>query len=205
VAQEVLFGLPRWLVLGLGFGLAASLGAACLFYVGDRLFPSGSPQTRSASRSGDARRVVEIRQFLDAVGEQYAEDHPVDGQTVEFYLPERDVAITFDARAYYIIERSPTYAVLVEHEMPGFHLGSRLPFETPEVESEDGAEDDAEPETDPVGGAFAVLGVPRTATEAQIRSAYRAKVKDVHPDHGGSQDEFRRVREAYTTARKHAS
>jgi curved DNA-binding protein CbpA len=47
--------------------------------------------------------------------------------------------------------------------------------------------------------------VPRTATEAQIRSAYRAKVKDVHPDHGGSQDEFRRVREAYTTARKHVS
>jgi len=201
VAHEVLFGLPRWLVLGLGFGLVASVCAACLFYVGDRLFPS--KQTGSASWSGDARRVVEIRQYLDAIDEPYAENHPIDGQTVEFYLPERDVAITFDARAYYIIERSPTHAVLVEHEMPGFHLGSRLPFEPPEVDLGDDGADGAE--VDPVEGAFAVLGVPRTATEAQIRSAYRAKVKDVHPDHGGSQDEFRRVREAYTTARKHVS
>jgi len=204
----VLFGLPRWLVLGLGFGVAASLGAACLFYLGDRLFPSGG--TYSTGWSGDPRRLVEIREFLDAIGEQYAEDHPVDGQSVEFYLPERDVAITFDARAYYIIERSPTYAVLVEHEMPGFHLGSRLPFETPEVEFGNvgpgrGREDGDGTREDPVDGAFAVLGVPRTATEAQIRSAYRARVKDVHPDHGGSQDEFRRVREAYTTAKKHAS
>ena len=215
MAQEVLFGLPRWFVLGLGFGLIVSLCAACLFYVGDRMFPS--QQAGSTGWSGDARRVVEIRRYLDAIGEQYAENHPVDGQTVEFYLPKRDVAITFDARAYYIIERTPTYAVLVEHEMPGVHLGSRLPFDTPEVGFGTGADDragagvgagrgtDVAGEIDPVGGAFAVLGVPRTATEAQIRSAYRAKVKDVHPDHGGSQDEFRRVREAYTTARKHAS
>jgi hypothetical protein len=203
VVEEVLFGLPRWLVLGLGSGLVVSLGAACLFYVGDRLFPS--EQTGSGNWSGDARRVVEIRQYLDAIGEPYAENHPIDGQTVEFYLPERDVAITFDARAYYLIERSPTYAVLVEHELPGVHLGSRLPFETPEAiyDDVDGAASTGG--ADPVDGAFAVLGVPRTATEAQIRSAYRAKVKDVHPDHGGSQDEFRRVREAYTTARKHAS
>ena len=200
MAQEVLYGLPRWLVLGLGFGLVASLCAACLFYVGDRLFPAQQP--RSAGWSGDARRVAEIRQYLDAIGEQYAENHPVDGQTVEFYLPKRDVAITFDARAYYIIERSPTYAVLVEHELPGVHLGSRLPFETPEVRFDDAGGTDER--IDPVDGAFAILGVPRTATEAQIRSAYRAKVKDVHPDHGGSRDEFRRVREAYTTARKHA-
>ncbi|MEF8840515.1 MAG: DnaJ domain-containing protein [Haloarculaceae archaeon] len=207
MVQEALFGLPRWLVLGLGFGVAASLCAACLFYVGDRLFPSG--RGRSTDWSGDARRVIEIREFLDAIGESYAENHPIDGQTVEFYLPERDVAITFDARAYYIIERSATNAVLVEHEMPGFHLGSRLPFETPEVEF--GRDDPTrgmgglDGGTDPVEGAFAVLGVPRTATEAQIRSAYRSKVKDVHPDHGGSQDEFRRVREAYTTAKDHAS
>jgi len=203
----VLFGLPRWLVLGLVFGVAASLCAACLFYLGDRLFPSGG--THSTEWSGDPRRVVEIREFLDAIDEQYAEDHPVDGQTVEFYLPERDVAITFDARAYYIIERSATYPVLVEHEMPGFHLGSRLPFETPDVEFSAGARGDGtsgiDEGGDPIEGAFAVLGVPRTATEAQIRSAYRARVKDVHPDHGGSHDEFRRVREAYTTARKHAS
>jgi hypothetical protein len=207
VVQEVLFGLPRWVIVGLGFGLVASVCAACLFYIGDRLFPAGTSGT--TGWSGDARRVVEIRQYLDAVGEQYAEGHLVEGQTVEFYLPKRDVAITFDARAYYIIERSGTYAVLVEHEMPGVHLGSRLPFETPEVdfgvEDGNGKGDGNGGALDPVEGAFAVLGVPRTATEAQIRSAYRAKVKDVHPDHGGSQDEFRRVREAYTTARKHVT
>ena len=201
----MLFGLPRWFVLGLGSGLVVSLCAACLFYVGDRLFPS--ERTGSPNWSGDARRVIEIRQYLDAIDEQYVENHPIDGQIVEFYLPKRDVAITFDARAYYIIERSPTYAVLVEHELPGVHIGSRLPFETPEVGSGEGGGGGTGGRSgiDPVDGAFAVLGVPRTATEAQIRSAYRTKVKDVHPDHGGSQDEFRRVREAYTTARKHAS
>lgn len=201
MVEEVLFGLPRWVALGLGFGLVASLCAACLFYLGDRLFPAA--RTRTTGWSGDARRITEIREYLDAIGEQYAEGHLIEGRTVEFYLPKRDVAITFDARAYYIIERSPTYAVLVEHEMPGFHLGSRLPFETPEVEFGVGRE--TETAMDPVERAFAVLGVPRTATEAQIRSAYRAKVKDVHPDHGGSQDEFHRIREAYTTAKKHAT
>ena len=203
MASEVLFGLPRWLVLGLAFGLAASAFAACLFYVGDRLFPSA--RHGRASWSGDARRIVEIRQYLDAIGEQYAENHVVEGQTVEFYLPLRDVAITFDARAYYIIERSPTYAVLVEHEMPGIHLGSRLPFDTPKVVfGTDGGRSEGRG-VDPVDGAFAVLGLPRTATAEQIRSAYRAKVKEVHPDHGGTRDEFRRVREAYTTAKKHAT
>lgn len=202
VVLEVLFGLPRWLALGLGLGLFGSVCAACLFYLGDRLFPSR--QSGGANLPGDSRRLVEIRQYLDAIDEPYAEDHPVEGQTVEFYLPMRDVAITFDARAFYIIERSPTHAVLVEHELPGVHLGSRLPFETPDVAfgavgPGPGVDDD------PVGGAYATLGLPPTATESQIQAAYREKVKEVHPDHGGTQTEFQRVREAYTTARQHAA
>lgn len=200
---EELFELPGWLTLGVTLGIAGSVCAACLFYLGDRMFPSA--QAGGPSLSGDARRLVEIRQYLDAIGERYAEDHVVEGQTVEFYLPLRDVAITFDARAFYVIERSETSAVLVEHEMPGMYLGSRLPFETPEIEFGPPAPNTGRTQVDPIEGAYAVLGLPLSATETQIREAYRRKVKEVHPDHGGSRDEFQQVREAYTTARQHAA
>jgi hypothetical protein len=199
--NEAFFGLPEWLTLGLGIGVALSLCAACLFYLGDRLFPSR--QSGGPSLSGDSRRVMEIRQYLDAIGEEYAEDHPVEGHAVEFYLPLRDVAITFDARAFYAIEASETHAVLVEHEMPGIHLGRRLPFETPEISF--GPEDGEEEGIDPVDGAYAVLGLPQNATQAQVRAAYREKVKEVHPDHGGSPDEFKQVRDAYATVRQRAT
>jgi len=196
VQSEALAAVPEWLSLGLGIGFALSLGAACLFYVGDRLFPS--VETGGPNLSGDARRVTEIRQYLDAIGERYAEDVSVEGHTVQFYLPERDVAITFDPRAFYAIEKSATHAVLVEHEMPGMHLGSRLPFETPEVAFErEPASDTAGASTD---GAYAVLGLPSGASDTEVRQAYREKVKEVHPDHGGSHDEFQQVQEAYATA-----
>jgi len=45
--------------------------------------------------------------------------------------------------------------------------------------------------------AHDVLGVDRDADEDAIRSAYRDRVLDSHPDHGGSTEEFRRVRAAY--------
>ena len=197
VISEALTGVPEWLSLGVGLGLALSLCAACLFYVGDRLYPS--VQTGGPNLSGDARRVTEIRQYLDAIGERYAEDIPIEGHTVEFYLPERDVAITFDPRAFYAIERSATHAVLVEHEMPGMYLGSRLPFETPEVEF--GTDEESTESADAsVEGAYAVLGLPSNASDTEVRQAYREKVKEVHPDHGGSRDEFQQVQEAYAAA-----
>ena len=119
---------------------------------------------------------------------------------MDFYLPERDVAITFDARAFYRIDRSATEPVLVEHEMPGVALGHRLPFETPEIDLGDDSDADLDPET----AAYAVLGLPAGADLAEVKRAYRERVKDVHPDHGGDRDEFERVREAYTAAKKHA-
>jgi hypothetical protein len=198
VLSEALTGVPGWLSWGLGIGFALSLCAACLFYVGDRLFPS--VQRGGPDLTGDRRRVAEIREYLDLVGERYAEDIPVEGHTVEFYLPERDVAITFDARAFYAIEASGTHAVLVEHEMPGMHLGSRLPFETPEVGFEDPAADDTGRSTTTVDGAYAVLGLSTGASDEAVRRAYREKVKEVHPDQGGTHAEFRQVQEAYTTA-----
>jgi DnaJ-domain-containing protein 1 len=181
--------------LVVGLWLSAAVGAliGVIFVAGARLYPS-RPSDATYS-TGENRRRVEIREYLSAIGEEFAEDHFVEGQHVAFYLPKRDVAITFDARAYFRIEGSPTVAVLVEHEMPGMHLGDRLPFETPEV---DFGDDD---HLDPAEAAFAVLGVPQGASLWEVKRAYREKVKEVHPDHGGDREEFQQVREAYTAAK----
>jgi hypothetical protein len=192
--------LPEWLALGLLLGLGGSLVVAGLFLVAGKLFPARSAG-RQRRDGGEERRRGEMREYLRAIDEQFAENHYVEGQHVAFYLPKRDVAITFDARAYYRIERSPTTPVLVEHEMPGLHLGQRLPFETPTVS----LGPDPEPDVDPTRQAFAELGLARTATLSEVKSAYRDRVKQVHPDHGGDEDEFKRVREAYTLAKQHAA
>jgi len=41
-----------------------------------------------------------------------------------------------------------------------------------------------------------VLGVTSDASEGEIRVAYRERLMEVHPDHGGSEEELSRVREA---------
>lgn len=194
--------LSEWLVLGFALGVLVSVCVAGIFAVGVRMFPT---RTRAAATivDGDARRRREIREYLRAIGEAFAEDYPVEGQEVAFYLPSRDVAITFDARAFYRIDHSPTDAVLVEHEMPGVNLGYRLPFDTPEPRFGEGRHDDRL--ADPRETAFSVLGLPAGATRREVKRAYRRKLKDVHPDHGGETEEFKRVREAYTTARKNAT
>lgn len=46
-----------------------------------------------------------------------------------------------------------------------------------------------------------VLGVERGADLETIQAAYRAKVRVVHPDMGGSQDEFLKVQTAWDEAR----
>lgn len=46
---------------------------------------------------------------------------------------------------------------------------------------------------------FDVLGICSDADNAEIDRAYRQRVKESHPDHGGSISEFQRVREAYET------
>ncbi|MDG5775345.1 J domain-containing protein [Haloarculaceae archaeon H-GB1-1] len=196
--SELLGSLPRWVLVGVLSGAIASLGVAILFVAAHRLFPA---KRVSTGQSGETRRRAELRRYLRAIDEQFAEDHPVAGQQVEFYLPTRDVAITFDARAYYRIDRTETTPVLVEHEMPGVQLGSRLPFETPEVAF--GRVEDRE--RDPTTAAFALLDLPTTATLSEVKRAYREKIKEVHPDQGGDEETFRRVREAYTTAKKHSS
>jgi len=198
VVSEVFPELPPWLVTGVLLGIVGTLVVAGAFLVAEWLLP-GTPQRRQR-RGGESRRRIEFREYLDAIDERYAEDHPVEGEHVAFYLPRRDVAITFDPKAYYRIERSESTAILVEHEMPGSALGSRLPFDVPEID----VDGPARSEIDPVRAAFAELGVPAGASVDEVKRAYRRKIKDVHPDQGGDEDEFKRVREAYTLAKEHA-
>lgn len=187
--------LPWWLVVGVLLGLAVGVLIAAVFVVGFRLFPD---ERRGPTATGEDRKRAEIRRYLRAIDEAFIENYDLSGSTVEFYLPQRDVAITFDARAFFRIEATDSSGVLVEHEMPGIHLGRRLPFETPDLT--------AHADTDEAAMvAFAVLGLPTDANEAEIRAAYREKVKRVHPDQGGDREAFERVREAYVTARAHAT
>lgn len=198
VVWEAIAEFPEWFLIGLGLAGASTLLIALAFIAGQRAFPrleddpGGSPE-----REGAERRLAEIRHYLEAIDERYVEKTTVEGHGVEFYLPERDVAVTFDARVFFRLEATDTDPVLVEHELPGGHLGSRLPFETPEIATDEDADAG-------VATAFAALGLPASADVDEVRRAYRRRVKEVHPDQGGDEDEFRRIREAYDTAREHA-
>ena len=47
--------------------------------------------------------------------------------------------------------------------------------------------------------AYRRLGLAPGADEREVKRAYRQKVKEVHPDRGGDEEEFKRVTEAYET------
>ena len=44
--------------------------------------------------------------------------------------------------------------------------------------------------------AHAVLGVDRDASDGEIKRAYRERMKETHPDHGGTEEQFKRVKRA---------
>jgi hypothetical protein len=208
VPVEALLSLPRWLYLGVLLGALLSAGVAVTFVVAARMFPEGSADAGRSFSTEDRRR-VEIRRYLDAIGEAFTENVAVHGEPVAFYLPHRDVAVTFDARTFYALDGTPTHAVLVEHELPGIALGSRLPFETPEVSFGKDDESEAAGQTDRLTererAAYAVLGLPAGADRNAVQRAYRERIKEVHPDQGGDKAAFERVRDAYDTAKRHAS
>jgi DnaJ-domain-containing protein 1 len=202
VAVDALVSLPQWVYLGVAAGAVLSLAIAVTFVVGARRVPhaGGDPSRRESGRSTEAIRRAEIRRYLDAIDERFVENAEVAGDRVAFLLPERDVAVTFDARTYLALESAPTDVVLAEHELPGTALGARLPFETPTPEVGSRADRAAVPEA-----AYDVLGLPSGADEAAVRRAYRRRVKEVHPDHGGDEREFQRLQAAYDAARRDAS
>jgi HJR/Mrr/RecB family endonuclease len=47
--------------------------------------------------------------------------------------------------------------------------------------------------------AFQALGLSTGASQAEIKQAYRERVHKVHPDQGGSNEEFQQVQQAYET------
>jgi len=46
---------------------------------------------------------------------------------------------------------------------------------------------------------YSVLGISKTATQDEIRKAYRSLAMKHHPDRGGNEETFKQVNEAYTT------
>jgi hypothetical protein len=44
---------------------------------------------------------------------------------------------------------------------------------------------------------YSVLGLKKSASDEDIKKAFREKALETHPDKGGDPEEFRRVREAY--------
>lgn len=209
MAVDPLLALPRWVYLGVAAGALVSCCVALTFVLGARRFPDGEADSDAvrSGRSTEAIRRGEIREYLSRIDERFAEDAEVAGNRVAFFLPARDVAVTFDARTFLALEPTGTHVILAEHEMPGVALGNRLPFETPEPSGgprSDGARERRERIGAPES-AYEVLGLPSGADEAAIRRAYRRRVKAVHPDHGGDEREFQRLQEAYDAARRYAS
>ncbi|WP_280587805.1 J domain-containing protein [Halorubrum sp. Boch-26] len=201
---ELISAVPPWILLGVALGGAASALAAVAFYLGNRFVaPSVAAAGGDRTNAGDERRRREIREYLTAIEERFREDHALGEVAVPFYLPQREVAITFDAHDYFRLEGEGVYTVLCEHEMPGRGLGRRLPFDV--FEPDRGPTPSAEDaDRDPVAAAFAELDVDRDADTDAVKRAYRERVKETHPDQGGDEESFRRVREAYATARNHA-
>jgi hypothetical protein len=211
--------LPEWLVAGLAAGVGVSVIITGLFLAADRLFPA-SKTTHGATATDYDRRRWEIRVYLRSIDEAFIEGAMLADCEVAFYLPERDVAITFDPQVYYRLEPAAVKGVLVEEELPGFKIGKRLPFDTPSQDRAGSDEDRTESpddQSDATSGdgdqsppahvqpAFRELGVPPSATFEDVKQAYRARVKEVHPDHNGDPEAFKRVREAYTTASKYTT
>ncbi|MFB6104297.1 MAG: J domain-containing protein [Halobacteriaceae archaeon] len=183
--------VPDWLALGLIIAAGFTIVFAALFALGEHLFP-GPASSAGAGQDGAWKRRAEIRAYLEDIHEPYKEDVDVHGFRVAFYLPSHDVAITFDGPTYFRLDRTDTRAILVEHEMPGAQLGARLPFDTPAPTRDRGHSTQT---------AFEVLGVSPDASVDEVTAAYRDRIKEVHPDHGGDEAAFHRVREAYTVAR----
>ncbi|WP_276298825.1 J domain-containing protein [Halorussus lipolyticus] len=75
------------------------------------------------------------------------------------------------------------------------------PVETGESEFANARLPPGEESADPVSVAASeppheLLGVPRDADPEDVREAFRREVQRAHPDHGGSQAEFRRLKDA---------
>ena len=44
---------------------------------------------------------------------------------------------------------------------------------------------------------YSILGLKKSASQEDIKNAFRQKAKETHPDRGGKKEDFQRVRQAY--------
>ena len=200
---ELIWLLPRWFILGILLGLVFAGIIAVVFVIGVVVYPDQVDRSHFRNDTSSERKQREIRWFLRTIGEPFIEDYILGDEVVGFYLSDRNVSITLDAKTFFSVNRLGHTAVLVEHEMPITQLGARLPFDTPSIPT-------AQPstrsitESERILAAFRELGLTPSASEAEIRQAYRREIKRVHPDHGGDRSSFDRVREAYVIASREA-
>lgn len=54
----------------------------------------------------------------------------------------------------------------------------------------------------PSESVWSTLGVTREVTPDELKAAYRRRVLETHPDHGGDDEAFRRVMRAYEEAQR---
>ncbi len=206
---EWLSSFPSWLVFGVLAGGCATVLIAGVFIIGGRLFPDDTDGSKTTAGRFNRRR-GEFRSYLRAIDEPFVEEHELAGETIEFYLSDRNIALTFDAQVYFHLDHTSVETILCEHEMPVRALGRRLPFEVPNPNPNPNPNFGSSPETNnhsqiaTITAAYAQLGLKTTADAEAVRDAYREQVKTAHPDHGGTQAEFNQLQEAYTTARNHA-
>lgn len=180
LAGVALTELPSWLLQGIGLGLLAAVMILLVNVLGIRYLDISSGR-RARVDEHELRR-SKVRAYLQAIGEPYIEAFPLATAIVDFWLPERAVAITFDPHDFFDLEAAGVTVILLEHEVPGAAIGSRLPFDTPPLER-------TRPAGDERSWALETLGIDTESPDRDaIDRAYRERVLEAHPDRGGDAD-----------------
>ncbi|MDZ7745118.1 MAG: J domain-containing protein [Halobacteriales archaeon] len=181
------------LVAGTLFTLLAAFatpgGPSLLLFAGAGLTFAGGYRCFTRSRENIAatayERVGVERNPDGTVGEAGAETERSRSADIDYEPPDWDDPAWFE---------EPFWREPADHEPPGPDEGpsdwwnERVSRE-PEREPETVAPRERE--------ACAVLGVGIDADEEAVTTAYRDRVKETHPDHGGDETAFKRVQWAY--------
>lgn len=185
---------------------------------GDQIdWPTGFERTPAEERTRNNRYEATLRQSIDDLGNElarvgvddwrlstdaqhqkqnpnlpYANANPDDpGAVVRWAMDSEQYAVACDAYSRLRDNVRTLYLYIREKRKM-----EQRPVETGESEF---ANARLPPADDPVVGEqppHEVLGVAPDASEREIQRAYRERVKDAHPDRGGSEAAFRRIQEA---------